>query len=688
MSVQIPKESIRNIGMMAHIDAGKTTTTERVLYYAGVIHKIGEVDDGTTQMDWMDQEQERGITITSAATTCNWKNYKINIIDTPGHVDFTIEVERSLRVLDGAIAIFDAVAGVQPQSETVWRQADKYNVPKLAFVNKMDRIGADFFNCIKMIYERFGTKPVAIQYPIGREDTFIGMVDIIKQKSIIYRKDDEFGDHFDLVEIPEDLKCEVSNKRIELIETIADVDDAIAAKYLDCIEISEEELKAALRKATLERKIVPVLCGSAFKNKGVQPLLDAVIDYLPSPVDRPALEGEIPGKPGKIAYRKLNDNDPFTALAFKIVTDPYGILTYLRIYSGVIKSGDTVLNSRRNKKVRIGKLLRMHANKREEISEVSSGQIVAAIGLQDTSTGDTLCDLKNPFSVEPMKFPDTVVSISIEPKSQADQDKLIDSFKKIALEDPTFKIFTNNETGETLIGGMGELHLEVVCERVRREFKLDFYTGKPRVAFRETIGKSVTSEYKFIKSSGGKGRYAHVILEMIPLDPGKGFQFTNKINSDMLPEHFIPFIKEGIQQGMEGGVLAGYPLIDIGVILTGGSWNESDSSESDFVVAASLAVKEGAAKADPQLLEPIMDVEVVISEDFVGDIISDLNARRGHVKGIEMRGGTQIIKAEVPLGKMFGYATDLRSKSQGRGTYTMQFKKYDKVPQQFSEQYC
>lgn len=681
-----PKERIRNIGIMAHIDAGKTTTTERILYYAGIIHKMGEVDDGTTQMDWMDQEQERGITITSASTTFYWKEHRINLIDTPGHVDFTIEVERCLRVLDGAVMILDAVAGVQPQTETVWRQSEKYGVPKIAFVNKMDRVGAQYFNCIQMMYERLGAKGVAVQYPIGSESDFLGVVDLISLKSYYYTID-ELGAKYEKKEVPQDLEEQVFYYREKLFEVLADIDDHFAEKYINGEELKEEYIKLVLRKGVLERKVIPVLCGSALKNKGIQPLMDAIVDYLPSPIDRGSLIGEIPGSNGKFGERKPSDDEPLSALAFKIMNDPYGgTLTYVRVYSGILKAGLTLLNSTKNKKERITKLFRMHANKREEIEECSAGNIAGVLGFRWTTTGDTLCDPEHPISVEPLSFPEPVVDISIESKLQSDHEKLLDSLNKIAIEDPTFKVKFNEETGEILIRGMGELHLEVICERLRREYKLDFYTGRPQVSYRETITKQVVYEYKFVKTMGGKGRYAHLILDIRPGKRGVGLKFENKLEGDsIIPSRFIPYIEQGIKAGMEGGILAGYPLVDIEVDLIGGSYNETDSSEADFEIASALAIREGAKKGAPVLLEPVMDVEIVVPEEYVGDIISDLNSRRGHIVEIVQRGNIQVVRAEVPLAEMFGYATILRSKSQGRGTYTMQFLKYEKVPEQLVE---
>ncbi|MGB9779929.1 MAG: elongation factor G [Caldanaerobacter sp.] len=677
-------DKVRNIGIMAHIDAGKTTTTERILFYTGKTHKLGEVHEGTATMDWMVQEQERGITITSAATTCYWKGHKINIIDTPGHVDFTVEVERSLRILDGAVAVFSAKEGVEPQSETVWRQADKYHVPRIAYVNKMDVIGADFFNVIDMIRDRLGANPVAIQIPIGKEDTFRGIVDLIKMEAIIY--EDDLGTVMDETEIPEDLKPLAEEYREKLLEAIAEVDEAIMEKYLEGEEITEEEIHAALRKGTINGELVPVVCGSSYKNKGVQPLLDAIVNYLPSPLDLPPVKGmSLDG--GEELERKPDDNEPFSALAFKIMADPYvGKLAFFRVYSGTLKAGSYVLNSTKGKKERIGRILRMHANHREEIDAVYTGDIAAAVGLKDTTTGDTLCDENHPILLESMDFPEPVISVAIEPKTKAAQEKMSIALAKLSEEDPTFKTYTDQETGQTIIAGMGELHLEIIVDRLRREFNVECNVGKPQVAYKETITKPVRVEGKFIRQSGGRGQYGHVWLEMEPAPRGEGYIFENKIVGGVIPKEFIPAVDAGIQEAMQNGVLGGYPVIDVKVALVDGSYHEVDSSDMAFKIAGSIAFREGMKKADPVLLEPIMKVEVVVPEEYMGDVIGDLNARRGKVEGMETRSGARVIRALVPLAEMFGYATDLRSKTQGRGTYTMQFHHYEEVPKNIAEQ--
>ncbi len=678
-----PLENTRNIGIMAHIDAGKTTTTERILYYTGVTYKIGEVHEGTAVMDWMVQEQERGITITSAATTCEWKGCRINIIDTPGHVDFTIEVERSLRVLDGAVALFDSVAGVEPQSETVWRQADKYNVPRIAFMNKMDRVGADFYMSLGSMVERLGANPVAIQIPNGREDGFIGPVDIVKMKAY-YFKEDSMGLEYEEKEIPAELMPDALKYREKMLEALADVDEVIMEKYLAGQEVSEEEIKAALRKGTIEMKITPVLCGTAFKNKGVQPLLDAIVDYLPSPLDVPPVIGK-DVKGGEVV-RKSDPSEPFSALAFKVMTDPFvGQLTYLRVYSGVLQAGSYIYNSTKNRKERIGRLLKMHANKREEVKEVSAGDIVAAVGLKDTLTGDTLSDEKNPVVLEKMEFPDPVISVAIEPKSKADQDKLSQSLAKLSQEDPSFRINTNEETGQTLISGMGELHLEIIVDRLIREFKVGANVGKPQVAYREAIKANSKAEGKFVRQSGGRGQYGHVYIEIEPLKNGANFEFENKIVGGAIPREYIPAVEKGIKEAMDSGVLAGYPVTNVKAILYDGSYHEVDSSEMAFKIAGSMAFKEAAKKASIVLMEPVMSVEVVTPESYMGDVIGNLNARRGKIQMMEKRGNAQIIKALVPLNEMFGYATDLRSMTQGRATYTMQFSNYEEVPRGIAE---
>jgi elongation factor G len=681
---RFPLEKIRNIGIMAHIDAGKTTTTERILYYTGVTYKIGEVHEGTAVMDWMPQEQERGITITSAATTCSWKDHRINIIDTPGHVDFTIEVERSLRVLDGAVAVFDAVAGVEPQSETVWRQANKYGVPRIAFMNKMDRVGADYFMAIDTMIEKLGANPVAIQIPIGSEDKFRGPIDLVTMRAF-YFDDETLGAKYVEADIPEEYIVKAKEYREKLLEAIADVDENIMEKYLSGEEISVDEIKSAIRKGTIEMKFTPVLCGSAFKNKGVQLLLDAIVDYLPSPVDIPPVKGIRP-LDGVEVERRASDDEPFTSLAFKIMTDPFvGQLTFVRVYSGVLSAGSYVYNSTKGIKERIGRLLKMHANKREEIKEVRAGDIAAIVGLKNTLTGDTLCDEYNPIILESIQFPEPVIAVAIEPKTKADQEKLSMSLSKLAQEDPSFKVSFDEETGQTIISGMGELHLEIIVDRLTREFKVGANVGKPQVAYKETIKGSAKVEGKFVRQSGGRGQYGHVWIEIEPLERGKGFEFVNKIVGGTIPKEFIPAVEKGIKEAMEGGVLAGYPVVDVRVTLFDGSYHEVDSSEMAFKIAGSMAFKEGAKKAQLVLLEPIMSVEVVTPEEYMGDVIGDINSRRGKIQSMEKRGGAQVIKAMVPLAEMFGYATDLRSKTQGRATYTMQFDHYEEVPKNIME---
>mgnify|MGYP000468819957 CR=1 FL=1 len=684
MPRQFSLERTRNIGIMAHIDAGKTTTTERILFYTGKVHKIGEVHDGEAVMDWMEQEQERGITITSAATTCEWKNTKINIIDTPGHVDFTVEVERSLRVLDGAVAIFCAKGGVEPQSETVWRQADKYKVPRIAYVNKMDTIGADFFNVIKMIRERLKANPVPVQLPIGAEDGFEGIIDLVKYKAVYYL--DDLGTRSKEKEIPEDMKDLAQKYREKLLEAIADYDDEFMMKYLEGEEISAEEIKAVLRKATISVDIIPVLCGSSYKNKGVQLLLDAIVDYLPSPVDIPAIMGINP-ETDEETKRRAADDEPFAALAFKIMSDPYvGKLAFFRVYSGSLKSGSYVLNSTQNKKERISRILQMHANHREEREEIYAGDIGAAVGLKYTTTGDTLCDASHPVILESMTFPEPVISVAIEPKTKADQEKMSIALQKLAEEDPTFKTYIDSETGQTIISGMGELHLEIIADRLMREFKVEANIGKPQVAYKETITKPVECEGKFIKQTGGRGQYGHVKLKLEPNEPGKGFEFINKIVGGAIPKEYIPAVEAGVKSAMENGVVEGYPVVDVKVTLFDGSYHEVDSSEMAFKAAASIGFKEGMKKAAPIILEPIMKVEVVVPEEYMGDVIGDINSRRGQIEGMEQRAGAQVINAYVPLSEMFGYATDLRSKTQGRGTYTMQFSHYEKLPKTMYEE--
>ena len=670
---------------MAHIDAGKTTTTERILFYTGINYKIGEVHEGTATMDWMVQEQERGITITSAATTCEWREHRINIIDTPGHVDFTIEVERSLRVLDGAVAVFCSVGGVEPQSETVWRQADKYHVPRIAFINKMDRVGADFDRGVSMIRERLGANPVPIQLPIGKEETFIGIIDLVTMKAVIW-DDDSLGASFRTEEIPADLRDEAEMARDQLVEAVSDTDEVLTEKYLEGKEITEAELRRGIRQATLAIKIIPVICGSAFKNRGVQPLLDAVVDYLPSPVDVPPMQGE-DVKSGEMVERPAKDDAPFAALAFKIMTDPYvGTLAFVRVYSGVLETGASIVNATRGKSGRIGRLLKMHANKREEISQVYAGDIAAAVGLKGVTTGDTICDANSPVILESIDFPDPVISIAIEPKTKADQERLGVSLQKLAEEDPSFRVETAEETGQTIIKGMGELHLEIIVDRLLREFKVDANVGRPQVAYKETIRKAVEQNTKFSKQTGGRGQYGHVVLEVEPLGPGGGFEFADKIKGGVIPREYIPAVERGVREALVGGVLAGYPMVDVKVALVFGSYHEVDSSEMAFKIAGSMAVKEAARKADPVLLEPVMGVEVVSPEEYMGDVIGDLSSRRGQVQGTEARAGAQVITAKVPLREMFGYATDLRSATQGRATYTMQFSHYDPVPQAISEE--
>jgi elongation factor G len=685
MARKVPLERNRNIGIMAHIDAGKTTTTERILFYTGINYKIGEVHEGTATMDWMVQEQERGITITSAATTCEWRDHRINIIDTPGHVDFTIEVERSLRVLDGAVAVFCSVGGVEPQSETVWRQADKYRVPRIAFINKMDRIGADFERGVSMIRDRLGANPIPIQLPIGKEENFIGIIDLVTMKSIIW-DDESLGAQYRVDEIADDMRADAELARETLVEGLADTDEGLMEKYLEGQEISEGELRAAIRKATLAIQIVPVICGTAFKNRGVQPLLDAVVEYLPSPLDVPAVVGQDPDT-GEEVERPASDDAPFSALAFKIMTDPYvGTLAFVRVYSGVLETGSSIVNATRGKSGRIGRLLKMHANKREEISQVYAGDIAAAVGLKGVTTGDTICDSNKPVILESIDFPEPVISIAIEPKTKADQEKLGMSLQKLAEEDPSFRVETAEETGQTIIKGMGELHLEIIVDRLLREFKVDANVGRPQVAYKETIRKAVEQNTKFSRQTGGRGQYGHVVLDVEPLGPGGGFEFVDRIKGGVVPREYIPAVERGVREALEGGVMAGYPMVDVRVALKDGSYHEVDSSEMAFKIAGSMAVKEAARKADPVLLEPIMGVEVVSPEEHMGDVIGDLSSRRGQVQGTELRAGAQVITAKVPLKEMFGYATDLRSATQGRATYTMQFSHYDPVPQAISDE--
>ena len=676
-------EKTRNIGIMAHIDAGKTTTTERILYYTGVTYKIGEVHEGTAVMDWMVQEQERGITITAAATTCFWKDHRINIIDTPGHVDFTIEVERSLRVLDGAVAVFDSVAGVEPQSETVWRQADKYRVPRIAFMNKMDRAGADFFMGVQSMVDRLGANPVPIQIPIGAEEKFRGPIDLVEMKAVFF-DDETLGAKYVEGAIPDDMMPTARQYREKMLEALSDVDENIMGKFLGGEEISAEEIKAALRKGTIQMRLTPVICGAAFKNKGVQLLLDSIVDYLPSPLDVPTVSGTKPGN-GSEVVRKADVNEPFSALAFKVMTDPYvGQLTFVRAYSGVLTAGSYIYNSTKDTKERVGRLLKMHANKREEIKEVAAGDIAAIVGLKNTLTGDTLCDEKSPVILESIEFPDPVISVAIEPKTKADQEKLYGALGKLTQEDPSFKVSYNEETGQTIISGMGELHLEIIVDRLLREFKVEANVGKPQVAYRETIRTTSKAEGKFIRQSGGRGQYGHVYLELEPVH-GKGFEFVNKIVGGTIPREYIPAVEKGIREAMDSGVLAGYPVVDIKVTLYDGSYHDVDSSEMAFKIAGSIGFKEAAKKAKPVLLEPMMSIEVVTPENYMGDVIGDLSSRRGKIQQMEKRGNAQAIKAQVPLSDMFGYATDLRSKTQGRANYTMQFSHYEEVPKAIAE---
>ena len=676
-------EKTRNIGIMAHIDAGKTTTTERILFYTGILHKMGEVHEGGATMDWMAQEKERGITITSAATTCHWKNHRINIIDTPGHVDFTVEVERSLKVLDGAVTVLSAKSGVEPQSETVWRQAERYHVPRMVYVNKMDIIGADFYNVLKMMVERLNAHPVAIQIPIGSEDTFQGLIDLIKMKAVIYEED--YTKEPEAVEIPAEYKEKAEEYRQKMLDSVAETDDELMMKYLEGEELTEEEIKAAIRKATIACEITPVVCGSSYKDKGIQPMLDAVVDYMPAPVDIPAIKGINPDT-NEEDKRESSDEEPFAALAFKIMADPFvGKLAFFRVYSGTLNAGSYVFNSTKGKKERIGRILQMHANNRKEIEVVYSGDIAAAVGLKDTTTGDTLCDENHPIILESMEFPDPVISVAVEPKTKADQEKMGIALQKLAEEDPTFRVRTDAETGQTIISGMGELHLDIIVDRMSREFKVDCKVGKPQVAYRETIRKTVKSEGKFVRQSGGKGQYGHCWIELIPQDPGEGFSFESKIVGGAIPKEYIGPIENGIKEAMENGVVAGYPMVDIKAIVYDGSYHEVDSSEMAFKVAGSMAFKAGALKANPVLLEPYVKVEVTVPEEYMGDVIGDLNSRRGRIEGMEPRNGVQVINAFVPLSEMFGYATDLRSKTQGRGNYSMEVSYYDEVPKNISD---
>jgi len=674
----------RNIGIMAHIDAGKTTTTERILFYTGITHKIGEVHEGTAEMDWMEQERERGITITSAATTCFWKDHRFSIIDTPGHVDFTIEVERSLRVLDGAVAVFCAVSGVQPQSETVWRQAEKYSVPRIAFINKMDRVGANFFNVVKEMKDKLGAKPLVIQYPIGVEDTFKGMVDLFTMKAVIW-DGEELGATFHEEEIPANIKADVEAAHVALVEQIVEHDEDAMHKYLDGEEVPVADLKRVLRKATIAGELIPVVCGTAFKNKGVQPLLDSVVEFLPSPLDIPPVEGKIPGTEDWL-IRKPEDDEPFAALAFKIMVDPFvGKLVFARVYSGKLTKGSYVLNVNKSKRERVGRILQMHANKRTEKNEVYAGDIVAFVGIKEINTGDSLTDVDNPVLLEAIEFPEPVISVAIEPKSKADQDKLSNAIQKLSEEDPSFRAFVNPETSQTIIAGMGELHLEIVVDRMKREYNVEATVGRPQVSYRETIRKKVTSEGRYVRQSGGRGQYGHCWLEIEPLPSGMGFEFVDKIVGGTIPKEYIPAIHKGVKEATNTGVLGSYPMVDVKVTVFDGSYHDVDSSEMAFAIAGSMGFKEGVRKASPVLLEPIMEVEVATPEDYMGNIIGDLNSRRGAIKGMEAKGNTQVITAEVPLSEMFGYATTMRSLSQGRASYTMQFAYYDEVPASIAE---
>ena len=679
-----PLEKTRNIGIMAHIDAGKTTTTERVLFYTGRIHKMGEVHEGAATMDWMVQEQERGITITSAATAAEWRGHRINIIDTPGHVDFTVEVERSLRVLDGAVAVFDAVAGVEPQSETVWRQADRYGVPRICFINKMDRIGANFYAAVDSIRDRLGAKPICIQLPIGSESDFKGMVDLINNEAIVYT--DDLGTTRQKAEIPPDMLAEVEQHRHDLLEAVAEADDELMLKYLEGESFSREEIIRGLRSATVAARVVPVLCGSALKNKGVQPMLDAVVDFLPSPLDKPAIEGMIPSD-GETARRLVSDTEPFSALAFKIATDPFvGKLTFFRVYSGVLRTGSYVYNASKGERERVGRILQMHANHREEIEEVRAGDIAAAIGLRKTGTGDTLCAETDPIVLESITFPEPVIWVAIEPKTKADQDKMGVALQKLAEEDPTFRIRTDEETGQTIIAGMGELHLEIIVDRMMREFRVDANVGKPQVAYRETISINAHGTGRFVRQSGGRGQYGHVELELSPNEPGKGFEFVSKIVGGAVPKEYVKPTAKGIEDSLANGVLAGFPVVDVKVTLVDGSYHDVDSSEQAFQIAGSMGFKDGMRKAKPVLLEPIMRVDVSMPEEYMGDIMGDLTSRRGTILGMESRGTTQLVHAQVPLANMFGYATSLRGMTQGRANYSMEFDRYQALPASLAEE--
>ncbi|GIP50861.1 elongation factor G [Paenibacillus sp. DXFW5] len=683
MAREFSLKNTRNIGIMAHIDAGKTTTTERILFYTGRTHKIGEVHEGAATMDWMEQEQERGITITSAATTAQWKGHRVNIIDTPGHVDFTVEVERSLRVLDGAVGVFSAKEGVEPQSETVWRQADRYGVPRIAYVNKMDIIGADYLNVVKDMRERLQANAVAIQLPIGAENDFVGIIDIVAQKAFMYK--DDLGQDIEETEIPSEFVAQVEELRAELVEKVAELDEDLTMKYLEGEEITVEELKAALRKGVVEVKIFPVICGSSYRNKGVQLMLDAVIDYLPAPIDVPSIQGHL--EDGTEVERHSSDEEPFSALAFKIMTDPYvGKLTFFRVYSGILQSGSYVLNATKGKRERIGRILQMHANSRQEISEVYSGDIAAAVGLKDTGTGDTLCDEKAPVILESMNFPDPVIEIAVEPKTKADQDKMGVALGKLTEEDPTLRAHTDEETGQTILAGMGELHLDIIIDRMRREFKVETNVGKPQVAYRETFKAPARVEGKFVRQSGGRGQYGHVWVEFEPLEPGTGNQFESKIVGGSVPREYIAPAQQGIEEAMKNGVLAGFPLVDVKATIVDGSYHDVDSSEMAFKIAGSMALKAAKEKCQPVLLEPIMKVEVTVPEEYMGDVMGMLNSRRGRIEGMDSRGGAQIIRAKVPLSEMFGYSTTLRSGTQGRGVFSMELSHYEEVPRSISEE--
>jgi elongation factor G len=681
-----PLAKTRNIGIMAHIDAGKTTTTERILYYTGRNYKIGEVHEGAATMDWMVQEQERGITITSAATTCSWRDNWINIIDTPGHVDFTVEVERSLRVLDGAVAVFDAVAGVEPQTETVWRQANKYHVPRICFVNKMDRIGADFERTVEMIRDRLDALPAVTQLPIGAESEFVGVIDLLENKALVWASD--MGEEWEVREIPDSMAADAEGARHQLIDVVSNFDDTIMEKYLAEEPITAGDLRRALRTATLAAEVVPVLCGSAFKNKGVQPMLDAVIDYLPSPLDLPPTEGIRPNHPEDIEERKADDGEPFSALAFKVMTDPYvGKLTYIRVYSGTLTKGSTVTNSTKDKKERVGRILQMHANDRVDKDAIFAGDIMAVVGLKNTTTGDTLCDPAHPIVLEALEFPEPVIHVAVEPKTKADQDKLSKALYSLSEEDPTFRVRSDEETGQTVISGMGELHLEVLVDRMLREFSVDANVGKPQVAYRETIRKPVEKiEEKYVRQTGGRGQYGHVVISAEPTGPGGGYEFVDKISGGVIPKEYIPSVDAGIQEALTSGVLAGYPTVDVRVLLTYGSYHDVDSSEMAFKIAGSMAIKKALRAASPVLLEPVMAVTVTTPDDYMGDVIGDLSSRRGKVQSMDQQGSSHVINAQVPLADMFGYATDLRSRTQGRATYTMQFHSYNEVPESIAKE--